>query len=370
MGQEKEDRTHNTDQSDQSQARKLGQASSRNVSPEPTSNAQGDINQQLSLMSPWKATLLLCFFWMIVWGIIVGSGLYAIGKLPPPVLAFATSIASAITVIGVLVVQYIEPATVRNFFRNVWERAHRAFSAVIGPFAAIGILVGSYIFSIAFLGPSSVLVPAPGPSITPLPTPTPTKWVSILKQPAPNCNNPLGVSWYVYLGGTHYICYSTGGVMQQTTSKVYAEMDLTKVKDASYNQNYFRMQTDIAFQNPGDTSTGAALLVQTPAAAGTPGGYIFAVSPDGHCELQYIETDQTIPVEAQASVNIDSHQLVQMIVIVQDDELYAYVNGQQVFSHTDNLGSSPSDVSLMVERQNAGPSSLIEFSNFELDIAS
>ncbi len=370
MGQGKEDQAHTSDQPDQSQARKLSQASSSNVSPEPTSNVQGDINQQLSLMSPWKATLLLCFFWMIVWGIIVGSGLYAIGKLPPPVLAFATSIASAITVIGVLIVQYIEPATVRNFFRNVWERAHRAFSAVIGPFAAVGILVGSYILSIAFLGPSSVIVPLPGSNVTPLPTSTPTRWVSILKQTAPNCDNPLGVTWYVYSGGTHYICYSTGGVMQQTTSKVYAEMDLTKVKNGSYNQTNFRMQANVAFQSPGDTSTWAALLVQTPATAGTPGGYIFAVSPDGHCELQYIETDQTIPVEAQASVNIDPHRLVQMMVIVQGGELYTYVNGQQVFAHIDNLGASPSDVSLMVERQNAGPSSLIEFSNFELDIAS
>ena len=370
MGQGKEDQVHNADQSGQSQARKLDRVSSRNVSHEPTPNVQEDTNQQPSLMSPWKATLLLCFFWMIIWGIILGSGLYAFGKLPPPVLAFATSIASAITVIGVLVVQYIEPATVRNFFRNVWQRAHRAFSAVIGPFAAIGILVGSYFLSIALLGASSVLVPSPGPSITSLPTPTPTKWVSILTQAAPNCDNPSGVTWYVYSGGTHYICYKTGGAMQQTTSKVYAEMDLTKVKNGSYNQTNFRLQANVAFQSPGDTSTWAALLVQTPATAGTPGGYIFAVSPDGHCELQYIETGQSIPVEAQASVTIDPHQLVQLMMIVQDGKLYAYVNGQQVFAHVDNLGSSPSDVGLMVERQNAGPSSLIEFLNFELDIAS
>ena len=86
--------------------------------------------------------------------------------------------------------------------------------------------------------------------------------------------------------------------------------------------------------------------------------------------LQDVKSNKNIANGSQNSVNIDPHQLIHMMVIVQGGELYAYVDNQQVLAQKDNLGISASDVSLMVEQQNATLSSLVEFSNFELDEAS
>ena len=199
--------------------------------------------------------------------------------------------------------------------------------------------------------------------------PPSTPWRPILKQTAPNCNNPPGAEWYVHKGGTDYTCNSSRGVMEQTTSNYYVEVDLLKVKGSVYNQTNFRVLVDIAFQNPNDPSTWAALTVQSPANPSIPGGYIFTLSPSGACTLQRVDTSQSIPTVGQKSVNIDPHQVVHMMVIVHNDVLYAYVNDNLVLTQTDTLSTSPNVVGLMVERQNAAPSALVQFSNFELDEA-
>ena len=155
--------------------------------------------------------------------------------------------------------------------------------------------------------------------------------------------------------------------MQQVSPTTYGEMDLVEINGKSYNQSDFRAQVQVAFSTPGDTTTWAAILVQTPAAAGVPGGYIFTLSPDGHWELQYVASDKTIPIEAQGLVTIDPHAPAIMTVIVLNDELYASIDGTEVTSHIDDLGAIPNDIGLIVERQNAAPSSLVQFSDLELD---
>lgn len=371
MEQGKEDQVQNNDNKEQINTSGLAKASSDSVTSErgENFNPEREQPQHQASLARLRATLLLGIFWMIIWGIGGGLILYAIGILPTPVLRFATGIAAVTAVIGVIIGQFIDNTAIRNFFRHIWQNANRTFSALGGLLAVVVILGGSYLLTIWIPGPSPFPpTPTPGLGVTPIHTPPPN-WASILKQLAPNCNNPQGVEWHIYSGGTRYICYTSGGAMQQTTDKVYAEMDLTKVKGGSYNLTHFRLQADAAFQSPDDTTTWAALLVQTPTVLGAPGGYIFAVSPDGHCVLQYVETDQSILIEARGSANFDPRRLVRMMVIVQDGVLYAYVNGQQVLTYPDNISSAQSNVSLMVERQNAGPSSLVEFSNFELDTA-
>lgn len=372
---------HNSDASGQNQVPESNQTPPQTPRLEATSTSGGDTNrerdttQQSVPMSRWTATFLLCGFYTILWGVFFGLLLNSVGKLPSPVLVFATSVGGIIVVIGgVWGLLFGQPGEsernwLRSNFRKLWQQAYRKFSAIAGPIAAIIILAIPYFLFGQVSGLSFSLHPTPTVNFTPIPTQTPTKWVPVLKQFAPNCNNPKGVEWYVYSGGTHYFCYNSGVVMQQISSTAYGEMDLTKVNGISYNQTNFRVQVQVAFQNPGDTTTWASLLVQTPAAVGVPGGYIFTLSPDGHWEIQYIVFYKSITIVAQNSVTIVPRQLVKMTVIVQSSELYAFVNDQQVTSNADDLGNVPSDVGLIIERQNAAPSSLVQFSNFELDRA-
>ncbi len=323
--------------------------------------------QQQPPQARGRATLLLTCFWMIVWGIILGALLYAFQILSPLVLLFAAAAAAIITVIGVLIGLIIEPPAIRGYFGTIWKNANRTLSVWGGLFAVIIILGGSYVFTFKYISP---LPPEPtsttGQGVTPNATQGP-KWVSILKQRVPNCNNPPGAVWYVHTGGTRYTCSSSGGLMEQTTSSYYAEVDLMKVQGSSYDQTNFLVQYDIAFQNPNDPSTWAAVTVQSPADINVAGGYIFTLSPSGAWTLQQVVSATNIPTVKQATVNIDPRQVVQMKVIVQNDILSAYINGQQVTTIPDNLSMSPSVVGLMVERQNLAPSSLVEFSNFDLD---
>src|ERR1019366_157965 len=237
----------------------------------------------------WKATILLGGFYAVLLGILGGVVLYAIGRLPQPVIILASSVNGVIVVLVTLAGLFLGSPTQEDKnrtlskFQTIQQRARPTIAITSGLIVAVVILIiPSFIFA-ASSGKTTVSGSTSTTNFTPIPTPTPTKWVSVLKQTAPNCNNPPGVAWYVYSGGTHYTCYSSGGTMQQTTSTAYAEMDLTNVKSGSYTLTHFRVQTRVAFQSPGDTSTWAALLVQTPATHGAPGGYIFTVSPDGHC---------------------------------------------------------------------------------------
>lgn len=380
MNQGKDEKSPDNGKKNQKQAQEANQATNSPLEPASTAevaaNQGTDKSQQPVQMPRWKATLVLGGFYTIGFCILFGLVLYSIGKLPQPILIFAGSVAGIIALIGGVWGLLFGPPIadknrVLNHFQNIQHQANRPFSLLVAPLAAIVILALPYVLFTPFSGKAliDISTPTPTANVTPMPTLVPTKWLPVLKQVAPNCNNPNGVEWLVYSGGTNYKCYSSGMAMRQTAS-TYGEMDLTGVNGGSYDQTDFRVQINVAFQR-GDTTTWAALLVQTPAAASVPGGYIFTLNPGGHCELQYVASnnDITIVPEPQPSLSIDPQQLISMTVIVQNNVLYAYVNNQQVFAHPDNLGTTASDVGLIVEGHGTPPSSFVEFSNFELDKA-
>src|SRR5258708_4864618 len=138
------------------------------------------------------------------------------------------------------------------------------------------VLIG-WVLAITIIGCASG--PASSGTSTPTKTSTPL-WHPLLRQSAPNCNNPPGAVWYVHSRGTSVSCTGSSLVMRQI-AKYYAEADLVQVNGSTYSQTKFRVQVQVTFQNPQDTMTQAALLVQTPAAVNAVGGYIFVLGPLG-----------------------------------------------------------------------------------------
>ena len=290
-----------------------------------------------------------------------------LGKLPiwAKYIAFAiwTVALGIIAVWGIVMLML--PSSFRENFRQLIGSLPKK-SKVISSVIVLAIFILAILGP--FLLPSSASSPPTTPTGTPMPTPPSTNWKLVFQQKIPNCNNPSGVGWLVYLGGTQYSCSPSGGSMRQISSHTYAEMDLTQVKGGNYNQVHFQMLVQATFQNPADTSTWAAAMVQTPAAAGVPGGYIFTVSPTGDCQLQNVLSKQDIQIVERGSVtNFNPDKSFMISVIVQDGLLYGFVNGQQVLTHPDSLDASPRDVGLIVERQGVAPSSLVRFTNFKLE---
>jgi hypothetical protein len=148
-------------------------------------------------------------------------------------------------------------------------------------------------------------------------------------------------------------------------------VDLEQVQGRPYNQTNFLVKVQITFQNPRDTSTWAAVIVQTPLQRGASGGYVFALNPNGQWQLKNIVNGRDQPVK-QGMANINP-QLVTMTVRVQDHVLSSYINNKQVISYSGdpvNFNASSSEIGLVVERIPAAPSSFVQFSNFELDLYS
>lgn len=186
-----------------------------------------------------------------------------------------------------------------------------------------------------------------------------------LQQQAPGCNNPSGVNWSPNPTSTSTSCTGNGLLMQQTSSTKYGELDLTQVNGGAYSQTNSREQVQAVFQNTGDCSTWAAIIFQTP--AGSPGGYIFGVNPCGQWRLQQVITGTNIQRVAYGSVGFNASQPVTITVIVQNGGFTGYVNGQQVGTYNVGIPSGTNEAGLMVERDNASPSSWVLYSNFELD---
>ena len=150
-------------------------------------------------------------------------------------------------------------------------------------------------------------------------------------------------------------------------AKYYAEADLVQVNGSTYSQTKFRVQVQVTFQNPQDTMTQAALLVQTPAAVNAVGGYIFVLGPLGQWNLQFVTPTGGTQNVASGSVSINSSQLVKMTAEVQSNVFYGFINNQQVVTYKDNLNPLPGQVGLLVEGHPGDLKSSILYSNFELD---
>jgi len=199
-----------------------------------------------------------------------------------------------------------------------------------------------------------------------VPAPPPT-WQPLLQEAAPDCNNPAGTTWN--LSQPAIISCSNGGLlMQQTSASYYAELDLTQAGGGYYSQTNFRVQVDATFMNTSDTSTWAALLVQTPASQGAVGGFIFVLNPAGQWQLQQVITGTYIPIVASGSTSINPGQATNMMIVVQNGTLYGYINSNQVLAFNDSSTVSPALTSLMVERLRAAPSSYVLYTNYELDM--
>ena len=313
-------------------------------------------------MSPVTATLLLTCFWAILWGVICGFVLFAVGKLPPQIAVMASGIQ---TIILLIVAAFgTIGKTGKNILRAVWEMARHVLSTLLG----IGIATIIAFILVFFGQPSgsastSVLSNAPS---TPLSVLTATKWHPLLKQLAPNCDNPKGTAWLVHVHGTFVSCSGSYLLMQRISPQYYADMELVQVNNSTYNQAAFRVQVQITFQNPSDTQTVAALLVQTPAQVTAVGGYLFVLNSTGHWQLQDVISGTNIPVVESGSVSINLNKPVLMTIVVKDGLLVGYINGQPVVWFNDDLNPLPGQIGLEV--QGPTPSSPIFYSNFELDV--
>ncbi len=191
-------------------------------------------------------------------------------------------------------------------------------------------------------------------------------WSPLLQQPAPTCGNPVGTVWFNPLPDATQSasCDSSGYHLQQTTAQSYAETDLKLVNNAPYDQTSFRASVLFTFESPSDAATYAAMIVQTPQDPKQAGGYIFAVGPTGRWRLQAISSQSVIVNVAEGSVSAAASAT--MSVAVRNGQLTASLNGQPVVMWSDSLGAN-TELGLMVERDNASPSSVVRYNAFELD---
>jgi len=194
--------------------------------------------------------------------------------------------------------------------------------------------------------------------ITPTPTPKYT-----FTQMAPFCNNPTGTTWSVPGPGIKASC-SSEGLTLQSISNLYAQVELNTINEKPYYQNNFLVQVQIKFQNPNDSQTKAALIIQTP--QGSFSGYIFTINSVGQWDLQQIISGNQIITTTAGSVNIAPSRPVTIKLVAQDKMLYGFINAERVVSMNNNLKPSPNQVGLLVE-QNGNTSSPITFSNFMLE---
>lgn len=194
---------------------------------------------------------------------------------------------------------------------------------------------------------------------------TPSSLKTVLMQPTPVCNNPNGTSWHnANTSAVSYSCPGNGLLMQQISSTVYAEFDLMQVNGTTYSQTNFRTQVQATFQNPNDCNTWAAMTFQSPPASA--GGYIFGVAACGQWRLQEVDSATNIPIKGNGRTS--AAQTVTITILVQDGVFIGSINGQQVISY--HVGNPPgeAEVGLLVELDNAAPSSEVLYSNFVLAI--
>lgn len=222
---------------------------------------------------------------------------------------------------------------------------------------------------------SSPTPPAPAPSVTTRlivpttsvvpPTATQSPLTTVLMQLAPVCNNPSGTIWHnANASAVNYSCPGNGLLMQQISSTVYGEFDLMQVNGTTYSQTNFRTQVQATFQNTNDCNTWAAMTFQSPPASA--GGYIFGVTACGQWRLQEVDCSTCIPIRGTG--RISAAQAVTITILVQDGVFIGSINGQQVISY--HVGTPPleAEVGLLVELDNAAPSSEVLYSNFVLAI--
>lgn len=187
-----------------------------------------------------------------------------------------------------------------------------------------------------------------------------------LQQYAPYCSNVEGAEWRMPQSkGTKLDCHSDGLLMQQTTNKYVAELDLHAVNSKIYSQTTFSAKVDIIFQNRADHATIAGLLIQTPVAPNVYGGYYLGIKSSGYWALT--RADNGMPL-ANGIAGVDPTKPITIGIMVEHGTLIGNINGHEVVTYDDSNASTQSTVlGLIVWRNNAKQSSQVLFSNFELD---
>jgi hypothetical protein len=318
---------------------------------------------------------------IVVLVVLAGIVLGADGRLFPIII----SIAGGVAILLALVIALLAIPNVPQHFADLWRKVGGRDKRIAGLLALVAtITVVAIMFNPfhtntpVYYDTSDTSPTASTASATISPTATASATASasatstpgltpVLQQPAPGCNNPAGVIWDNSLPGTMTSCTNSGLLMQQTSSRYYAESNLDSVNNTFYSQIIFRACVQAQFQNPRDTNTWAAIIVQTPSTNGVAGGSIFALNPTGQWQLQQVASASSIPLIGSGTVAIQSSDPITLCVTVRNGLLSATINGQQVGQFANTPPSAPSVTGLMVQLPDAAPSSLVLFSNFELD---
>jgi hypothetical protein len=349
------------------------------VTPATTAAEQPDIPVPTTSMPRWRATFLLICLCVLVGGVLWDVVLVSMQKLPSLIGAIAAGV-QVVSALAVVAFGIINGESAISFLKSIWKNAYQISSLLVSLS-----VVSTLALALIFVTPSSIngnsgnlLLPFsattspvnnnsgnlfPSASATMMST---THWRTLLKQKAPNCNNPAGTSWSVHKQGTHFSCSSSYLLMQRISPDYYADMELAQVNNDTYNQTSFSVQVQVTFQNPTGTSAQAAVLVQTPAQSNAVGGYLFTLDSMGRWNLQNVIAGTNIPTVKNGQASINPGKPTTMTVIVKDGLLVGYINGQSVVSYNDSLNPSPGQVGLLV----MGPedSSPILYSNFELAV--
>ena len=193
----------------------------------------------------------------------------------------------------------------------------------------------------------------------------PGSWQRYFAQNRPYCDN--NGPWLRDVNGNTTVNCVSGGYEMSQYSHSFAETDLDCPNgNCNYSQTQFVVKTHANLENLGDASVRATLLVQTPQNQRQHGGMAFAINSNGDWVLQQVNGSGGFDGKASGHVEFDPGNF-DIQVTVQKNQLYSYINGQQVVQWDDSLNPSPGAVALMEESSNP-TSSAILWSNFELDL--
>lgn len=262
------------------------------------------------------------------------------GILSPSIANTLTSLSTfgQFIIAGLALVAAVSFATLKHLWRLMKQRS---------------IIISSIITTILFIGGLAFIF----------------SWHPAIVEAVPICGGKDGTTWNtpVQMQGTNITCNNFGLVMQQTSSRYYAEEDLEQINGQFADLSSFRMKVQVKFLNPQDTKTQAALIIQTPVTNGVAGGYIFAINSQGVWMLQQVINGEDIPtIQNGVLTDINLSQPITISIVVKDSVLSVYINSSfnDIVHVNDTL--PPGLVGLMVERSQAS-SSKIMYSDFELD---
>jgi hypothetical protein len=153
------------------------------------------------------------------------------------------------------------------------------------------------------------------------------------------------------------------GIYVKQTSRTFPELDLLD----TYSQTSFQAQVQVLFTKPRDTSTYAAMIVQTPPTATPCGGYIIELKPSGEWLIQQVLPNCQYQLKLSQVITLPPGQPVTIKAVVSNGTLIASVNDHSL-QLDDPVSLTPGQgvTGLMVMGIGKSVSSEVRFSNFSL----